>query len=339
MQGRARALMRLAVSFGVSGGLVAWLVWAIEWPAVWSALHTVHYGYLLPATVVLVAHFLLRALRWRYLLPPPIRSEDVGLRRLFDSILVGAFATFVLPLRAGEFVRPLLLARTTTYSFGAAFASVVIERFFDLAMVLVCFGLMLRFVIGLPPWVEYGAGTLTVLAGGLSLFLVLGSLVPGKVRLVMGVCLRPLPRGLSEPLGGFVDGLLSATAVLRSPWRLGAIMGLTVLVWVSSFAVSGICLWLFDIPASVPFVVAIGVIIALAVAAPSAPGFIGVFQTACVAAFALFGFSREEAIAYSLIAHAHQFVIFVGYGVWLMFKYNLSLADLRRAPPSEPVTK
>jgi len=329
MKMHAGAFVRLAVSFGVSGALVAWLIWAIEWSAVWSALQTVHYGYLVPATVVLVVHFWLRALRWRYLLPPPARPDDAGLQRLFDSILVGAFATFVLPLRAGEFVRPLLLARTTTYSFGTAFASVVIERFFDLAMVLVCFGLMLRYVVGLPPWVEYGAGALTVLAGGLSLFLVIGSLAPERVRSLVGVCLRPLPRLLGEPLRRFVEGLLSGTAVLRSPWRLSIIVGLTVTVWVTSFAVSGICLWLFDIPATPAFVVAIGVIIALAVAAPSAPGFIGVFQTACVAAFALFGFSREQAMAYSIISHAHQFVIFVGYGVWLMFKYNLSFAELR----------
>lgn len=327
----AGAFWRLTVSFGVSGALVGWLVWAIDWSSVWGALETVHYIYLLPATAILFVHFVLRALRWRYLLPPPKTPGDVGVERLFDSILVGAFATFVLPLRAGEIVRPLLLARTTNYSFGTAFASVVIERFFDLASVLLCFGLLMQFAVELPPWVKIGAGVLTGLAAGLSIFLVVGSLAPQFVMRLTGLLLRPLPVRFGQILGGFVDGLLAAAAVLKNPWRLGAILGLSVLVWASSFALSGVCLWLFEIPASVPFAVAIGVIIALAVAAPSAPGFIGVFQTACIAAFALFGRSYEEAVAYSLVAHAHQFVLFVAYGVWLMFKYEISFAEIRGA--------
>jgi hypothetical protein len=104
---------------------------------------------------------------------------------------------------------------------------------------------------------------------------------------------------------------------------------LSALVWISSYLLSWGYLWLFGIEGSVSFAVAIGVIIALAVAAPSAPGFIGVYQTACLAAFALFAYSEETAIAYSLVSHAHQYVAFVAYGIWVMFKYNLSFRELR----------
>ena len=86
---------------------------------------------------------------------------------------------------------------------------------------------------------------------------------------------------------------------------------------------------MFDFPVSWHQAIVITVIIALAVAAPSAPGFIGVFQIACVAAFLLLGLSKELATSYSIIAHAQMFIIVICYGIYLLFKYKLNLTDLR----------
>lgn len=325
---RAR-FSQLALSFGVSAALIGWLIFSVEWPLVWSALRKVRYGLLIPLTVLILLHFLVRAVRWRFLLPDSSDRSDVQTVKLFNAILVGAFATFVLPLRAGELVRPLMLSRQSSFPFGTSFASVVIERFFDLSMVLVSFGLMLPHVPGVPGWVEQGAYILTTLAVGLFVFLVLGSIAPtGIDRFVTG-CLSPLPERFSAPLLGFVRGLLSATVVLKDLRRLVVIVSLTVVVWGTNYLLFWGYLWLFDIPGSASFSVAIGVIIALAVAAPSAPGFIGVYQTACVAAFTLFGFAQEEAIAYSLVSHVHQFVLIVVLGFVVLLRQNISLGELR----------
>jgi uncharacterized protein (TIRG00374 family) len=327
--GRFSKVPQLLLSFGVSVALVVWLAYSIDWAQVWDALGHVRYGLIIPLTGLLIAHFVIRAIRWNFLLPPPAQGTRVPLMTRFDAILVGAFATFILPLRAGELVRPLMLSRQTSYPFGVTFASVVIERFFDLSMVLVSFGLMLPHIPGVPSWVEHGAFLLTVLAGALLVFLIVGGLFPEPLGALIERCGAPLPTRLGQPLLRFARGLLAATAVLRSPTRLVAIVCLSALVWISSYLLSWGYLWLFGIEGSVSFAVAIGVIIALAVAAPSAPGFIGVYQTACLAAFALFAYSEETAIAYSLVSHAHQYVAFVAYGIWVMFKYNLSFRELR----------
>lgn len=330
-QSTSSRFVQLALGFGISAALVGWLVYSIDWPVVWLTLGNVRYGLLLPLTGLVVVHFLVRSVRWRFLLPDPKDRADVRLSKLFDGILVGAFATFVLPLRAGELVRPLMLSRQSSFPFGVSFASVVIERFFDLSMVLISFGLMLPYVPGVPSWVEQGAVILTALAFGLLVFLVLGSIAPQRVDTVVARCLSPFPERLSAPLLRFVRGLLSATTVLKDPARLMMIVVLTTVVWGTNYLILWGYLWLFDIPGTVSFVVAIGVILALAVAAPSAPGFIGVYQTACVAAFGLFGLGQEAAIAYSLVSHAHQYLIFVVYGVWVLLKYNISFRELRGA--------
>ena len=72
----------------------------------------------------------------------------------------------------------------------------------------------------------------------------------------------------------------------------------------------------------------IAVLVALAVAAPSAPGFIGVYQTGCIAGFAIFGLNKELAIAYSLVTHITQYIGIVSYGVYLLFKYQMKLGEM-----------
>jgi len=48
--------------------------------------------------------------------------------------------------------------------------------------------------------------------------------------------------------------------------------------------------------------------VGLGISLPSAPGFVGVFQAAIVLALALFGVPRAEALSFSLLYHASQYV-------------------------------
>src|SRR5687767_9370974 len=70
----------------------------------------------------------LRALRWQYLLAP------IGHARFapaFRSTTIGFAASAVLPARAGEVIRPYLLARHEGLSATATFATIIIERLLD----------------------------------------------------------------------------------------------------------------------------------------------------------------------------------------------------------------
>ena len=109
------------------------------------------------AGVVLAAliTYLLRAWRWGYLLAPMAR---VPLGELFSATCIGFMTGLVVP-RAGEIVRPYLVARRHPVSISAGFATIILERLFDLLTVLILFALYLfalpvptglRFVIALP---------------------------------------------------------------------------------------------------------------------------------------------------------------------------------------------
>ncbi len=78
----------------------------------------------------------------------------------------------------------------------------------------------------------------------------------------------------------------------------------------------------------------------LGVSLPSSPGYVGVVQAATVLALALFSVPRTEALSFSLLIHASQFVPVTLYGLALLLVEHVSLSEAARArsastPPSE----
>lgn len=316
-------------AFGPVVSLIALAIigFSVEWSKVGDAVLTMHYWPLIPAVGLIALQMILRGMRWRYLLP---RDETVTLRMLVDAIMVGNLASSLLPLRAGEFIRPLLLSLQTRYSFPTGFVSVVIERFFDLSAVLIAFGIVALTIDGIPPWVAQGASALSVLAFGLLSFIVMASLCQEFVRKMSFYFLAFLPLRIRTPLEKFVLNLLEGAVALRDVGNLAKVIALSVAVWIATFASYQAYFWLFDIPGSFMQAVVVTVFIALAVAAPSAPGFIGVYQIGCVAAFSLFFKEIEVATAYALISHLIQYVTTLLYGGYALSRTEWSLADLMR---------
>src|SRR5262249_52707901 len=74
-----------------------------------------------------------RAIRWRYLLDPvgPTRFGPV-----LRATIIGFAALALLPARAGDVIRPYLVARTEGLNAASVFATVVMERALDVIAVL-----------------------------------------------------------------------------------------------------------------------------------------------------------------------------------------------------------
>lgn len=284
-----------------------------------------------PYLAVFAAHFYVRTLRWRFLLPPA-QGESPGLRKLFDSMMLGNLCTYLLPFRLGEFIRPLVLSRWSEYSFASSFISVVIERFFDLSAVLITFAVVVPLLPELPGWATLGAYSLGTLALCLLMFLVFGCLFPAFIRSLVGYVVRPLPDSLGRFVTRFSRDLLEGAAVIKTPGRLFAIVALTGVVWVTSFLQFYALLFMFPYEQqSFLLSVTLCVFVSLAVALPSAPGFVGVFQMGCVAAAALFAYPLAAAQLYSIIIHIMSFLVVVLVGFWILAIHDLTLFELKRA--------
>lgn len=322
-----KTLPKILISFGLSAALIAWLIVALDWQAIGRELYSANLLYVIPALFILIAHYILRSYRWRLLCSG---GAQLSTRLIFDSFFVGNLATFVLPLRVGEFIRPGFVALRSNVSFSSGLAAVVIERFFDLSAVLASFALITAGLPGIPNWTLRGARALLVLALAILVFVSAGAIFPDYIRKFNRFFLNFLPRAAANSMERFLDNLIDGAAVLRNTAVILRVVLLTALVWFTTYLFFFVFLLVFGIEPSWTAAVAMGTIIALAVAAPSAPGFVGVYQTAGIAALALFGVAPEKAGAYAILNHLVQYVMIVVYGFWVLSKSELSLKDLRR---------
>ena len=154
---------RAAVWLGlaVSAGILAWLALHLDWPAFLREFRKVRVVPVVGVVFLLYLSYWIRALRWRHLLPG---HTVLSRRRLFDATVVGFTANLVLPLRAGEIVRPWILARWQPVRFATGFASVVVERIFDSFVLVALLGLSISRLPETPPWVRSGAIVLASMA-------------------------------------------------------------------------------------------------------------------------------------------------------------------------------
>lgn len=330
-QRKISSYVKGSIGFAISASIILWLYNSLDWRLVGGHLAQVRLVWLIPATFVFFIHYFLRGLRWRYFLP---QGENLSVKPLFEALMVGNFATYILPFRAGEFIRPYMYTLQSNYTFPSTFVSVVIERFFDLASVLLSFGIVTTMVSGGfsdQPWIFVGAIGLSILAAGILAFILIGILASTLVLQIVHFVVKAFPTKLQQLIVRFVTDFLEGARVLRSGRNLSAVLSLSALVWLTNYLFFYFFLFLF--PSFTPSylqAVTVGVIVALAVAAPSAPGFIGVYQVGCVVALALFGVSQEEATAYAVITHAYQYILVSLLGLLILLKNKMSLKTLAR---------
>ena len=326
-----KRVLQIIVGIVVSLGALLWAFRDINFVQLQEAFWSISWWPLVPYLLLFGIHFICRSFRWRLLLPDPA-GEGPSIRMLFDSIMLGNLATFLLPFRLGEFIRPLVLTRWSQYRFGAAFVSVVIERFFDLSSALLSFGIVLSFIPGIPSWMQVTAYALGSMAIALLIFLVAACFLPEVIESLIVLCMRPLPKKLSGHLESFLIDLVHGAKVIKTPRRLFGILALTSAVWLTTFLQFYALLFIFpDQNTSFGLAMTLGVFVALAVAAPSVPGFLGVFQLGCIAAFELFSYPPSAAQVYSVVMHGITYLSIVSVGSLLLLSHNLSLFELKRA--------
>lgn len=319
---------KILLSVAVSVGLILWIYFATDWTQVGEAFKNIkgRFWYLVPALALFMLHYVFRTIRWSYLL---------GIKTKFwaryNAIQFGNFTTYILPFRAGEFLRPFYLCKKADLPYPSTFISIVTERFFDLAMALVCFAVMLLVLDNVPSIIYVGAWSLSGLAVFIFLFIILAIFYSKILFWFLDKIKNICPQHIFKKLHIILISLIDGVKPLKNVKNFMMTTILTVVVWLSTVAFYYAFLFLFFDEPSLSLALAIVVCIAFAVAVPSAPGFVGVFQTGCVMAFALCGESKDLAVAYSIISHVSHYIIFMIYGGVLLLVSGVKLGDKKEA--------
>ena len=116
---------------------------SFDWGTFWSQTHRIRKIHVLHGILLIYLGYGLRAWRWKFFLKP-VRPKITTLD-LVSPTLVG-FTGLALLGRAGEFIRPYLIARRTNLPFSSQLAVWGVERIFDLG----AFTILMMLAIFLP---------------------------------------------------------------------------------------------------------------------------------------------------------------------------------------------
>ncbi|HEX9637392.1 MAG TPA: lysylphosphatidylglycerol synthase transmembrane domain-containing protein [Acidobacteriota bacterium] len=304
-------------------------------------LAAAHPGWILLSSALGLLIYLLRALRWRHLLAP-IQVAKFG--HVISATIIGFTVNNFLPARLGELVRAYLLAEKERISKSASFATIVVERVFDLAAVLLMFSLYLVFFLdpervwaGTEQLPLYRASALATSAGLIALVALLYCLslrTEATLRL-SGRALGWLPQRPRGAVLGLLRQFAAGLAVLRRGHALGWVAFYTVLVWANISLVLFSVMAAFDLSASVPLTAFLVSLTAVGAATPT-PGGLGGFQLAVE--LGLIGFAGAEVDVAKAAAVAVWGVSFVPVsilGIGFLIREGLSLRRIEAIGAAE----
>src|SRR5215216_5330948 len=125
--------LRTALVSILAIALFAWFLRNANIADVWRHVRTARIDLLLAGLGLVGATYWVRVIRWQHLLAP---IGPTRFRNAFRTTVIGFAALSLLPARAGDVLRPYLLAKREGLSPPATFATVVLERVLDLVAVI-----------------------------------------------------------------------------------------------------------------------------------------------------------------------------------------------------------
>jgi hypothetical protein len=326
---------------GVRTGLVSllaialfvWFLGHADLVDVWVEVRRARIGYLLVALMFVVVMYYVRAFRWQYLLDP---VGPTRFRTAFRTTVIGFAATFLLPARAGDVLRPYLLARQEGLNAASTLATIVMERVLDLIAVL---GLLAVFVwgaAGLAPLspsmrrsIEMSAGLAGVAAILLMAAMWMLATRPERIEKLVLRLGRVIPHGVAARLSRLARTFSEGFAVAREPRALTLALFWSFPLWIMIAAEAWFVTSAFGInmPPAGTFLLQAVLVIGVAVPTPGAVG--GFHEAYRLGVTTFFGASNDAAVGAALVLHAVGFVPVTLAGIVFMAQDGLSLRRLQ----------
>jgi glycosyltransferase 2 family protein len=323
------------VSVVLGVGLLAYFLSRVPLADIGRRIAQASPSWLLASVVVSLLIFVARALRWTWILRPVGRVPFVP---AFRATAVGFAANTVLPARAGEIIRPALLARERGLPFSALLASIVFERILDALAQLLFLGIALSAGAGSAGalssnrirWVVAGIAAVAV---GVALFAVVWRAATERLFEWLA---RLLPARARPPALRIAHTFLDGFASLKTP-RLALLVGAGSIAMWGVINVQIYCVMRafgLDLPLTAAFVVTTAGVLGLAV---PTPGGVGGYHAAVQFALTdIFHVPLDVATGVALVAHAVSFVPISVIGFAFFAASPLKRGELRPRPETAP---
>ncbi len=313
---------RIALLLLVIVVIVALFIVLVDISLVISQLSAADLRFIAAASAALIFGLITYAARWRTLL-----ANKPGLLFTFHASNLGHAGNIIIPFRAGELIRILVMGTNESISYTEATTSVVVERLFEQLMRLLTFGLAI--LVGLGLQLSFGT-----VAGGIG-FLILGFgaiawLVKNQeFTLDKGSrLLGKLPRVTEESARHSLSDLLANLQSVSRPRQFAIILFWSVATWALFWAFFYLTLLSLDNHLANEQLLAVS-LGALALSPPSAPTQPGIFHASIVLPLSALGMNPEMLTAYAILLHIQEMFWMIVFGIWGLIATGLSINSIR----------
>ncbi|MBT3517620.1 MAG: flippase-like domain-containing protein [Nitrospina sp.] len=282
--------------------------------------------------------YVFRAYRWQALLESSLKINIAG---LYSPMMVGYLGNF-LPARAAEILRPYLLSKKYNITFTAALASIVLERLFDMIILLLIFIWVFWFEAdAFSSSIEFSGFSVQEMAikfGQIGLLAVIFLMVfiylllnhKTKVMKIVDWFLGFMNEKWADKIKYLLDEFTMGCEVVKKVGTLAKISVYSVLLWTVNIFSMYPLYFAFDLQhKTISSLLILGVIVAILVSILPTPGFLGSYNAGIlIALHEVMGESEIKSVSLGMVGWAlFSGVTLVG-GLYYIFHEHMSLKEL-----------
>ncbi len=303
----------------------------------WNALGRLNGPFMLVPLAVFLVNLPLRAWRWQLIFPS---SSRPAFGSCVTVIGIGNMANFLLPGRAGDLARCVLVGRTGSLGESSrTLATLAVEKVLD-GFALVGMVLFSVWALRPPPWVIELLRLSTVIFGGTLFLLVI-------LRYRTRALIDPVRRGfrwvhlssLEEKFDGLLTAFADGLSAVNSAGQMLILVVMTAAIWITEVALIWGLAGALGVAVGLKSAAVASAVLGLGLMIPAAPGGLGTYELFGTEAFKLAGIAASSALALTIVIHAWVFVANVAIGVFLLAVKGVSLTQLRNRLDESPVAE
>ena len=310
----------------------------MDFKEVGAGFKEANYLYLFPAIFFIYLSIWLRAPRWRILLHDV--DKKITLMRLFRISTIGFMGNSIFPARLGELIRAYFLSKNEDVTFTHSITTIALERVFDLFALVVYLSIVLLVFPFPKELIEQNQTALSVLhkSGYISTGMLVGFVVfiffllrfPGHTFKIIDGITKRFSESFSNKVHNITESIFKGLESVKDWKSIVSTLVYSILVWLAITLSEYMVLLAFDLNIGFWGAAFICVAIAFSVAAPSAPGYVGVFHGACILVLVMFfGESKELAGTVAIVMHGYQWIFIVLGGFIFLPVEGISLREVK----------
>jgi glycosyltransferase 2 family protein len=277
-------------------GLLYFALKDISWNEVWLGFRQARLEYYALTILLGATTIYFRGLRWGVLLSA---QKKINHLTMLWATSIGYLGNLLLPARAGEVIRSMMLGSKENISKSYVFATAITERILDVIILVLVGVFSIPTIGGLPESMNKALRVMGFLGVAALVFLILA---PRFSHLILRIMhWLPLPEKIKHPLANFVDEFLLGAQAFQNPARAAGFLGYSAIIWfldaTGTIFMSQALHLNFNYAQGLVLLLAIG----LSSAIPSTPGYLGIYQYVGVTLLPLYGVTRSLALTYILL--------------------------------------